>query len=900
MSGKDISSRKHIGQRSTTVGGESERPLVVVAIGASAGGLEAIEAFLAEAGCLPYAAFVVVQHLGAGTPSMLPELLQKTTRLPVKTIQKGAPVAAQTVYVAPPGLDVEFAKGKFVLKARRPSHAAGLPIDVCFRSLASTYQTNAVGVVMSGMGSDGSLGLQALKDQGGATFVQSPETARFDSMPRSALETGAVDAAAPAAELPARIAEHLARGARHLPSSTFEVDDRQALDTIIEILRAHTGHDFATYKKSTLLRRIERRMALHHRRSMSEYSRTLKANNAETELLFKELLIGVTSFFRDPRVWEHLRESVLPEFLAGRAAGRRLRVWIPGCSTGEEAYTLAMVLAEAMSSGSSKALDFRIFATDIDGDAIDRARLARYPLSIADTVSAQRLSRFFVREETGYQIRKELRETVIFAIQNVAMDPPFTKLDMLVCRNLLIYFEPTLQRRLLPLFHYSLERDGLLLLGAAETTGFFADQFEPLPGKFKLFRRLETFRNSGFVAFPAAFDRHATPSASDLLPGEPARDSEMSLQHAADHLLLQRYSPAAVLANRHGDVLYVSGKTGGYLEPAAGKANWNIFAMAREGLSRPLGAAFRQAVLDQRRVDAEGALSNPDFGTRRIRVTVDPIASPTPLAGMVMIVFNDTLEAPRAAATMARHAESIPGSDNLEIVQLLESLRAAREEAQSAHEQSRASNEELQSTNEELQSTNEELTTSKEELQSMNEELQTVNQELQSKVDELSQASDDMRNLLNSTEIATLFLDEQLRIRRYTSQATTVFKLIASDVGRPITDINNALQDWRVADDAEAVLQSLVPKEKEVEASGERCFKVRMMPYRTSDNRIDGVVITMSDISASKRLENRLVEALEASRHRPADTPADTPAPKPPKPRRPKAVAASGKKASRA
>ncbi|CAM5781720.1 protein-glutamate O-methyltransferase OS=Rhizobacter sp. Root404 OX=1736528 GN=ASC76_08015 PE=4 SV=1 [Rhizobacter fulvus] len=859
-----------------TKGGSS---LKVIGIGASAGGLEAIEAFLSEAGCLRDSTFVVIQHLGAGTPSLLPELLQRATRLPVESVESGAPVQPDVVYVVPPGCDLTIDKGRFVLTPQQAGAGHKLPIDAFFRSLAAAYGDRAVGVVLSGMGSDGTKGLAALKASGGAAFAQAPDSAQFDSMPRSALQAGLADAAAAPADLPALIAAHLLKlQDAHGEPVSIVADDPQALEAIVQALRAQTGHEFADYKKSTLQRRIERRMGVHQCRTLDDYSRLLRENKPEAELLFKELLIGVTSFFRDPRVWDHLRDVVLPEFLRGRSDNKPLRLWVPGCSTGEEAYTLAMVLTEALQAPDAPApREFRIFATDIDSDAIDRARQARYPLGIAGSMSAERLARFFVRDDTGYQIRKDLRETVIFALQNVAMDPPFTKLDMLVCRNLMIYFEPALQRRLLRLFHYSLEPGGLLLLGRAETTGQAGDHFVPVPGEIKLFRRLETFRSSGFVAFPATFDRPVGLAPQDSR-ASPADDGDLGLQALADHLLLQRYSPAAVLVNREGDVLYVSGKTGRYLEPAAGKANWNVFAMAREGLSRPLGAAFKDAVRTQRGVSVDGSVFDPDLGARKMRVTVDPITSPTLLAGMLMIVFRDVEPDPneRAAKDAARPKRGDAG--DLQLAELRDALRAARDEARSAEAQSRASNEEWQSTIEELQSTNEELTTSKEELQSMNEELQTVNQELQAKVDELSQASDDMRNLLNSTEIATVFLDELLHIRRFTAQAVSVFKLIPTDIGRPITDITNALEGWDVARDAQEVLHNLVPKEREVPASGERFFRVRMMPYRTSTNRIDGVVITLSDVSAAKRLEQRLTGALKTSERRAGDGVAAPPA----------------------
>ena len=840
-----------------------DRPLAIVGIGASAGGLEAFEAFFREAAFLTDCAFVVVQHLSASQPSLLPELLRRVTALAVTDVATGVRARAGIVYVAPPGFDVELRGGRFALAPPDEHATPRLPIDSFFRSLAHDQQAGAVAVILSGMGSDGTLGLRAVKECGGATFVQRPETAQFDSMPRSAIQAELADVIAGPDELPARIGEFL-EGLRQPASADDESAlDAQAVDSIIALLREVVGHDFGPYKKSTVQRRVERRMALHHLRSFGEYEKFLRGNRSESELLFRELLIGVTSFFRDPAVWEQLRSDVLPQFLESFANGATLRIWVAGCSTGEEVYSLAMLFAETIaaqspSRPSSGQLGMKIFATDIDADAINRARTGRYPLNIAADVAPARLAQFFVKDEFGYQINKELRESVIFAIQNVAMDPPFTKLDMLVCRNLMIYFEPALQQKLLPLFHYSLQPNGLLLLGNAETIGTATEYFAPVPGKARLFRRVESFRRSGFVAFPSTFGRHSRAASSSPSPGVDSLDAQPNLQSLADHLLLQRYSPAAVLVTKEGDVLYVSGKTGKYLEPAAGKANWNVFAMARTGLSQALGAAFREAIREDRGVTSHGVISDPDVGTLTVRVTVDPISSPRALSGMVMIVFVDELSPPSDVAS----GELTVDDDRplqFELAQLRVALQIARDDAQSLEEQYRAANEELQSTNEELQSTNEELTTSKEEMQSMNEELQTVNQELQAKLDELSQASDDMRNLLNSTDIATIFLDANLRIRRFTPQTLKLFKLIQTDIGRPVTDITNELEHWEVADDAREVLHSLVFRERELAASNNRWFKVRTMPYRTSQNRIDGIVITFADITTAKLLELELV-----------------------------------------
>ena len=644
-------------------------------------------------------------------------------------------------------------------------------------------------------------------------------------MPRSAIQAGVVDSQAGPSALPARIAGYLG----HLYPTAQALDrtlDAEALESIVGTLRALTGHDFASYKKSTVQRRIERRMAVHRQSVAADYVVFLHDNAIEAQLLFKELLIGVTCFFRDPDAWDQLKHELVPELLAKHPDGGTLRVWVPACSTGEEVYSLAIVMTEAIEAlRPARHLILKIFATDIDTDAIDRARVARYPANIADDVSAERLERFFVQIDSGYMVRRELREKAVFALQNVAMDPPFTKLDMLACRNLLIYFEPALQRKLFPLFHYSLEPGGLLMLGNAETVGASTEHFAPVPGKSRFFRKVDSFRSAGFVAFPATFDRPVKPSGAGARDAVEPSNSALNLQAMADHVLLQRYAPAAVLVTSDGDVLYINGRTGKYLEPAAGKANWNVFAMAREGLGQAISTAFREAVQRNKIVAAQALVIDADR-RREVRVTIDPMSSPKQMAGMVMIVFTE-IEPQTSGKSHEPSADTSSSGDDLrrQLDLTLDALRAARNDAQSAEDQSRAANEELQSANEELQSTNEELTTSKEEMQSMNEELQTVNQELQAKLNELTQASDDMRNLLNSTDIATLFLDEALRVRRFTLQIGSLFKLIPTDMGRPITDISNELEDWAVADDARAVLGNLVYREREVAASGDRWFK---------------------------------------------------------------------------
>jgi len=859
----------------------------IVGIGASAGGLEALEQFLRGVPPASGLAFVVVQHLDPTHKGIMVELLQRCTPLPVRQITDRMAVAPDHVYVIPPNRDLSILRG--VLHLLEPAAPRGLrlPIDFFLRSLAADWQERSIGVILSGMGSDGTLGLRAIKERAGVVFVQSPASAKFDGMPRSAIDAGLADRVAPAEDLAGQIVAYLrhvplfiARPEADLPDAALPDTEQSGLEKVVLLLRAHTGHDFSLYKKSSLYRRIERRMGLHQLARIADYVRYLRDNPQEGELLFKELLIGVTSFFRDPPVWEQLRAEVLPALLAARPAGAMLRAWVPACSTGEEAYTLAMVFREAVEqaqqrAGKSAHWSLQVFATDLDKQAIDKARSGNYAANIGADVTEPRLNRFFVPDERGWRVGKEIREMVIFAPQNLVMDPPFTKLDLLSCRNLLIYLEADLQKKLLPLFHYSLNPGGVLVLGSAETTGPADDLFDAVPGKTRIYRRKASVLAADLVEFPAAFAQRRADRSPAHSPAAPPPSAEPNLQALTDALVLRRFSPAAVLATAHGDILYTSAKTGKYLEPSTGKANLNLFAMAREGLAGPLIEAFARAVRQQMAVVLKGLQVGSNGGNKTVDVTVQPLAEPAALAGMVLVVFADAAAAvlgmsddsPGKAPGKARRISAAAGADLLaaqaeETARARGELQAARAEMQVSQEELKSTNEELQSTNEELQSTNEELTTSKEEMQSMNEELHTVNQELTSKVDELSLASDDMNNLLNSTDIATLFLDNELKVRRFTTQAAGIIKLIPGDAGRPVTDLANVFDSPALAVDAREVLRTLVASEARVPTQDGRWLRVRTMPYRTQDHRIDGVVITFTDISVSKALETTLREAL--------------------------------------
>ena len=835
----------------------------IVGVGASAGGLEALEEFLGGVPEDSGMAFVIIQHLDPTHQGIMAELLQRGTKMKVSQVKDRTKVQPNCVYVIPPNKDMSLLRGALHLLHPVAPRGLRLPIDFFFRSLAAEMHEKAVGVILSGMGTDGTLGLRDIKEAAGVVLVQEPATAKFDGMPRNAIEAGLADFVAPARELAAKLVVYF----QHAPllAKTAPPREEQAqggLEKAIILLRDHTGHDFSHYKKSTLYRRVERRMGIHQLGKMSHYVRFLQENPQELELLFKELLIGVTNFFRDPEAWEVLKNEALPALLEGRPAGSWLRAWTPGCSTGEEAYSLAMVFREAVGKAKAeKSRALQIFATDLDQDAVRKARQGIFSANIAADVSPERLSRFFVKDGDAYLVGKEIRDMVTFAPQNVIMDPPFTKLDILVCRNLLIYLGPAVQKKLLQLFHYSLNLHGVLFLGSAETIGGLSQLFEPIDAKKRLYRRRESDVSTAPVDFPASF------LPSRLGSSAPVREARSftNLQSLAERLLIDRFTPPGVLTDQDGNILLFSGHTGKYLEPAAGKANLNVFAMAREGLGYALPQAFRQAARQGEAVTLAGLKVKTEGGEQLLDLTVLPLEKPGAARGMIMVVFTDrptpprdkaAARAPKASAVQSRLAEA-----ESERRQAVEEIQVIREEMQTSQEELRSANEELQSTNEELQSTNEELTTSKEEMQSLNEELQTVNAELQAKVDELSRANSDMKNLLNSTDIATVFLDHDLNLRRFTTQATKFIKLIPGDVGRPITDLAWDLVYPDLAQDVTRVLDTMLFVERQVATSDGRWFLARIMPYRTVDNVIDGVVMTFSDITTAKGLEAELRQA---------------------------------------
>jgi two-component system, chemotaxis family, CheB/CheR fusion protein len=843
------------------------RPFPVVGIGASAGGLEALEKFFVHVAPDCGMAFVVVTHQHPGHTSLLPELLRKCTRLRVVVAADGLAVEPGCVYMSPPEGYLAILNGTLHLMEPDEPGPLRLPIDYFFRSLAEDQKEKAIVIVLSGTGSDGTLGLKVVKAAAGMTMAQAPESAKYSGMPSSAIATGLVDYVLPTEQLPAQLGAY-AQGPYFASAATASLDEGELpepMQKINVLLRARTGHDFSAYKAKTIRRRIERRINVHQLNGPLQYLRLLHENPHELDLLFCDLLIGVTSFFRDPGAFEVLAKAALPGLLAARPDGAPVRVWAPGCSTGEEAYSLAMVLREQMDRGTQQ-FSVQIFATDLDHKAVEAARAGLYPEGIARDVRPQRLVRFFVKEKDGYRIKKDIREMVIFAAQNVLKDPPFTKIDLLICRNLLIYLQPEAQERVLSLFHYALKPGGVLFLGTSESVSSLSDHFAPLDRKWRIFTRKEpvvaSLPPAQFVAVSP--QREAGPSGGGEIV---VRAPKLQLSVLLEKTLLNRFAPACVIVNDRGDILYIHGRTGDYLEPATGQPRLNVLDMAREGLRTDLATALRRAAGQGTPVVHEGVRvrSNGDFIA--VRLAVMKLTEPESIRGLLLVTFQTEPAAEKRSSPRtppSRPAKTPPGrlvELEHELQHVKETLQSTVEELETSNEELKSTNEELQSTNEELQSANEELETSKEEMQSLNEELQTVNAQLQAKVDDLALTSDDMQNLLNSTELATLFLDQNLRIKRFTPEVTKLVKLIPSDTGRPIADLAFNLRYEELEADAAEVLRTLVFKEKEVQTKDGNWRQVRILPYRTTDNVIDGLVMTFVNINRSKQAEQAAQQA---------------------------------------
>jgi two-component system CheB/CheR fusion protein len=861
----------------------SDSKFPIVGIGASAGGLAAFEAFFSgmPADADPGMAFVLVQHLAPDHKSILTDLIRRYTRMQVFEVEDGMAVHPNCTYIIPPNRDMAFLNGSLQLMEPSSPRGQRMPIDFFFRSLAQDQHERAICIVLSGTGSDGTLGLRAIKAEGGMVMAQNPPSTEYDGMPRSAIATGLVDYELPPAEMPAQLIAYAAHAygipPHGAPAPPPKVEN--ALKKIFILLRGQTGHDFSQYKPSTIHRRIDRRMAVHQVATIDGYVKYLQQTPAEVQALFRDLLIGVTSFFRDPEAFKALEEQVIPRLFAGKPAEAAIRVWSAGCSTGEEAYSIAMLLAERQEA-MKRSFKVQVFATDIDSQAIVTARAGLYPPSIAADISPERLARFFVAEPdgSGYRIHKGIREMLVISEQDVIKDPPFSKLDLIICRNLLIYMGADLQKKIIPLFHYALKPGGFLFLGTSETVNEFGDLFTTLERKMKLYQRQDDFHGprlrsaSGrFLPSMSAMDVTLLRTDRSASHARMAFPLKQPLRELTEQALLQQVAPAAALVNAHGDILYLHGRTGLYLELTPGEAGINnILKMAREGLRRELTMALHKAATTQELVRCPGLSVKTNGAFTTVNLSICPLAAGSaaiPDAPLYLVTLE---EAPppdlvSSAQSVDTDASIAALKDQLRTNE--EYLNAANEEMETANEELKSSNEEMQSVNEELQSTNEELETSKEELQSVNEELATVNNELQTKVADLSQINNDMNNLLSGTGIATVFVDLRLRILRFTPTATQIINLILSDVGRSVSHIVSNLTGYNnLVADTQSVLDTLLPKEMDVQTLEGKWYTMRIQPYRTLDNVVEGAVITFVDVTEIVRVREALQKANELLR----------------------------------
>jgi two-component system CheB/CheR fusion protein len=848
----------------------------IVGIGASAGGLEAFEQFFRNVPPDCGMAFVLVSHLDPDHASLLTEILQRTTTLPVVEAQDQIKVAPNCVYVLPPNREMAIFHGALQLSAPELPRGQRMVIDSFLRSLAEDQGEKAIGIILSGTGTDGTLGLRAIQGAGGITLVQEPSTAKYDGMPVSAIHAGYATYTLPVEKMP----EQLLSNTRHLNVQQEKPQPvsigANGMSRILMLLRSGTGNDFSLYKKSTIGRRIERRMSQHNIEDTEIYARYLKEHPAEVHLLFKELLINVTSFFRDAEAFVALKNDILPLLFKDKPENYVFRVWVAGCATGEEAYSIAMLLREFMNE-TGREFKTQIYSTDLDDDAIAVARAGVYPPNIAQDVTPERLRRFFIKEDAGYRVKKDIREMVVFATQNIIKDPPFTKLDLLACRNLMIYLEPELQNRVIPAFHYALKPGGVLFLSPSESIGNHVELFTALNRKWKFYQTAPTVASTRAVMSSGLSWTKDNPTKG---PDEViAKIKETDFAELTRRALLQSYAPASVVTNIKGDILYVHGDTGKYLRPAPGQASFNVIEMAREGLQMELRNAI-QAAAEKGMPTLNREVS---FGNKSefhiASFSVRPLPAADASQGMLLVSFQEVANAPSekpatktsaAKGKTARGKVAAASAEQLRIDELerelsytRENLHATIEEQQASNEELKSTNEEMQSTNEELQSTNEELETSKEELQSVNEELVTVNAELQNKIEQLAGMQNDMKNLLDNINVGTVFLNDALNIKRFTREAVQVYRLVATDVGRPLGDIKSNIRDDDLLADAQAVLDTLVPREREMCTANGAWYLARIQPYRTLDNVIDGVVLTFTDISKRMQAEAAMKDARE-------------------------------------
>lgn len=840
----------------------------IIGMGGSAGSFDAFEKFFLHMPVNSGMAFVIIMHLSPSNKVDIASILQKFTSIPVNEVVDGQEVLPNHIYVIPPDRDMGIHNGHLLLFNASRDKGAHMSIDYFFQSLAEDQSNHAVGIVFSGMGTDGETGIRMIKEKLGMSMVQDPETAEYNSMPNTALKTHLVDYVLAPEDMPVKLIQYLNHPALRDTNGeeyTLDKDDQTQLKKILMVLRSHTGHDFTLYKKNTITRRIDRRIAFHQLEGYIQYVNYLRENPVEVEVLFNELLIGVTKFFRDSLAFDALKEN-LYAMLKKKPPHDPIRIWIAGCSTGEEAYSIAILIIEFLSELKIKQIPkAQIFATDLDANAIEQARAGFYFENIASEVSAERLERFFVKKNNGFIVKKELRETVVFAQHNLIKDAPFTRLDLLCCRNVMIYLTTNLQKKILPVFHYSLKPKGLLFLGPAESVIGFNDVFNVVDSKWKLFeKRAGVSAVAKMLDFP--FNISNQNNKFQRADASPTHSLKEPLTASFNRLLLDHFIPSALLVNERGEILYINGDTSKFIRLKTGEALLNINLMAREELKYALGNAIHQSFAQRTIVEVLGVKVKEAEKVNLVDFTVNYI-SDLALQGLMLVVFFDrgTQKRQRQQDTkkyLDAASEGAIEELEKELIYTKQQLRTTIEQMETSLEELKSTNEELQSTNEELQSTNEEALTTKEEMQSLNEELMTINLQYQNKAEELTQLNNDMKNLLDNTEIGTIFLDNELNILRFTPQVTGLFNVIPSDIGRSITHIVSNFDYLELENTIEQVIAKLVGKQLDVKTKAGEWYNMRIMPYRTMDNFISGAVITFHKSTQEKLMEGKMLSLL--------------------------------------
>jgi two-component system CheB/CheR fusion protein len=849
----------------------SDLDFPVVGIGASAGGLKALVSFFEVTNPSSGMAYVIILHLSPTHESKLDKLLQAATKMPVQQVLETTRIRRDHIYVIPPNKELSMVDGTLRVSPLARKSGGHQAIDLFFRTLGETHQAKAISIVMSGTGSDGSVGIKTIKEQGGIALAQEPSEAEYDSMPRNAIGTGLIDFVMPVTDMPGKLTQLVEIAAQiELPHQDEPPASRQppraadaALREVLSLLRARTRHDFSDYKRATMLRRIERRMQINQLRDLPTYRDFLRDHIAETRPLLKDMLISVTNFFRDKAAFAAFENTVIPELFRGKAVNEPVRVWTAGCATGEEAYSLAIVLAEFAQSMSSPP-PIQVFATDIDEDAVAFARAGLYPEAITTDVSATRLRRFFSKEAAGYRVQKYIRELVMFAPHNVITDPPFSRLDLVACRNLLIYLNRDAQTRVLDLMHFALRQNGYLFLGSSESVDDASDAFQTIHKAHRLYRSQPRSRPSsvshGFVP--------TTTARTEMAPlTEIASFRRVTAYDKLHQAMLEHYAPPSVVTNDQWDIVHVSSTAGEFLRIPAGEPSLNLLSAVRADLRLDLRAALYHARETGETVNARRVTLTDGDATSTLDRVVHPVRDTASSRTFYLVIFGATPGAERMPARKANERDE-PYLTQLEneLQATKDQLRTSIEQYETQNEELKASNEELQAINEELRSATEELETSKEELQSINEELTTVNQELKNKIDETTSVNNDLQNFISSTDIAVVFVDRGLRLARFTPPAKDIFNLIPTDIGRPLQDVTHRLEDARLEEDIHEVLQTLRPLEREVRTRAGTWYILRILPYRTTEDRIEGAILTLVEISARKGFEEQLRRAEQRRR----------------------------------